>query len=174
MRSLPEGHVVAQSRSAPSPGHRRPRPCRRPLVPVIVVDMATWEDVRLLASRLPETAERETGRGTSEWRVRDQLFVWERPLRVADLEALGDDAPAGPVLAARVDGLVAKDALLADDPDRYFTTPHFDGYPMILVDLERISVEELEELIVEAWSDRAPRRLVEDHADTILGRRRPG
>ena len=45
---------------------------------------------------------------------------------------------------------------------------------MILVDLDRITVQELEELIVEAWLDRAPRRLVEAHADTILGRRPSG
>ena len=60
-------------------------------------------------------------------------------------------APDGPILGARVEHLVAKDALLADDPDVYFTTPHFDGYPAILVRLEHIAVAELEELLAEAW-----------------------
>jgi len=57
---------------------------------------------------------------------------------------------------------VAKEALLADDPAVYFTTPHFDGYPAILVRLERIGaeeLEELEELLAEAWLARAPKRL---------------
>jgi len=54
---------------------------------------------------------------------------------------------------------VAKEALLADDPDVFFTPPHFDGYPAVLVQLERISIEDLEEVIVEAWLCRAPKRL---------------
>jgi hypothetical protein len=49
--------------------------------------------------------------------------------------------------------------LLADDPEVYFTTPHFDGYRAVLVRLERIAVPELTELVVEAWLDRAPKRL---------------
>ena len=59
--------------------------------------------------------------------------------------------PAGPILGARVEHLSAKEALLADDPDVYFTTPHFDGYAAVLVRLDRIALDELEELIVEAW-----------------------
>jgi hypothetical protein len=135
--------------------------------------MATWQHVRELALSLPETLEREGGRGTLEWRVRDHPFVWERPLRKADLDALGPAAPAGPVLAARVPHLVAKEALIADDPGTYFTTPHFDGYAMILVQLDRIPLEELEELIVEAWLDRAPERLVDAHADALTHKRPP-
>lgn len=50
-----------------------------------------------------------------------------------------------------------KEALLADDPDVYFTTPQFDGYPAILVRLDRITVRELDELIVEVWLARAPK-----------------
>jgi hypothetical protein len=91
--------------------------------------------------------------------VRDKGFVWERPLRRADREALGDRAPTGPILGARVEHLGAKEAVLASDPDVFFTTPHFDGYPAILVRLDRIAAPELEELLVEAWLCRAPRRL---------------
>ena len=87
--------------------------------------------------------------------------MWERPLRRADLEALGDAAPDGPILGARVEHLVAKEALLADDPAVFFTTPHFDGYPAVLVRLERIGLEDLREVIVEAWLARAPKRLAE-------------
>ena len=53
----------------------------------------------------------------------------------------------------------SKEALIADDPDVYFTTPHFDGYPAILVRLDRIGLLELEELIIEAWIKQAPKRV---------------
>jgi hypothetical protein len=126
--------------------------------------MATWDDVRRIALALPETSER-LSRELRQWRVKDKLFVWERPLRRADLEALGPDAPDGPILGARVEHLGAKEALLADDPSVYFTTPHFDGYPAVLVRLDRIGLEELHDVTVEAWLARAPRRL----AQTYLG-----
>jgi hypothetical protein len=94
--------------------------------------------------------------------------VWEGPLRRADAEALGEDAPDGPILGARTEHLGAKEALLADDPAVYFTTPHFDGYPAILVRLERIALDDLDELIVEAWLARAPKRLAQAYVDTSL------
>jgi hypothetical protein len=119
---------------------------------------AGWDDVRRIALALPETSER-LSRGLPQWRVRDKLFVWERPLRRSDLEALGDAAPDGPILGARVEHLGAKEALLGDDSGVFFTTPHFDGYPAILVRLDRIAPAELHEVIVEAWLARAPKRL---------------
>ncbi len=126
--------------------------------------MAGWDDVRRIALGLPETNERPS-RGSAFWRVRDKGFVWERPLRQTDLDALGDAAPDGPILGVRVEHLGAKEALLADDPAVYFTTPHFDGYPAVLVRLERIASDELEELVVEAWLCRAPRRLAQQYLD---------
>jgi hypothetical protein len=124
--------------------------------------MATWEDVSRIALSLPEVSEQPL-HDLRSWRVRDKLFVWERPLRRSDLRALGDSAPTGPILGARVEHLVAKEALIADDPDVFFTIPHFDGYTAVLVRLERISVQELEELIVEAWLARAPKRLAREY-----------
>jgi hypothetical protein len=124
--------------------------------------MATWDDVRRLALAMP-AAEERVSRDMRQWRVKEKLFVWERPLRRSDREALGDAAPDGPILGARVEHLVAKEALIADDPDVYFTTPHFDGYPSVLVRLERIGLGELEELTVEAWLARAPKRLVDEY-----------
>jgi hypothetical protein len=97
--------------------------------------------------------------GQMSWRVRDKVFVWERPLRQSDLNALGSEAPSGEILGARVEHEGAKLALIESDPDVYFTIPHFDGYSAILVLLERIGLEELEELIIEAWLLRAPKRL---------------
>jgi hypothetical protein len=127
--------------------------------------MTDWDDVRRIALELPETSERES-RGLSQWRVKDKLFVWQRPLRRADLEALGDDAPDGPILGAYVEHLVAKEALLADESGVFFTTPHFDGYPMVLVQLDRIGPDDLREVIVEAWLVRAPKRLVQEYLDS--------
>jgi hypothetical protein len=126
--------------------------------------VASWDDVRELALALPEASE-VISRELRQWRVKDKLFVWERPLRKTDLKALGDAAPDGPILGARVEHLVAKEALLADDPELFFTTPHFDGYPAILVRLDRIGLEELREVVVEAWLVRAPKRLVATYLD---------
>jgi hypothetical protein len=129
-----------------------------------VSDAASWDDVRRIALGLPETSER-VSRELRRWEVNGKGFVWERPLRRADLEALGDDAPKGPILGARVEHLGAKEALLADASGVFFTTPHFDGYPAILVRLDRISVEDLNEVIVEAWLARAPKRLVDAYLE---------
>ena len=126
--------------------------------------MASWDDVEELALALPETAER-VSRGNRHWVVKDKLFVWERPLRQTDLEALGDAAPEGPILGARVEHLVAKEALLQDDSGVFFTTPHFDGYPAILVQLDQIGLDDLREVVVEAWLCRAPKRVLQTYLD---------
>ena len=126
--------------------------------------MASFDDVRRIALSLPETSER-TSRGNCQWRVKDKLFVWERPLRRSDLEALGDAAPDGPILGARVEHLIAKEAIIAEDPRVFFTTPHFDGYPAVLAQLQRIGSDELNELVIEAWLCRAPAKLARAYAD---------
>ena len=124
--------------------------------------MATWDDVRRIALDLPETSER-TNQGVLQWRVKEKVFAWERPLRRADHQALGDAASDGPILAVWVDDVGVKGALLSDDPAVFFTTPHFDGYAIVLIRLDEIPVLELEELIIEAWLDRAPKRLVAEY-----------
>ena len=126
--------------------------------------MASWDDVRRIVNALPDVDE-HTSRGHAFWRVHGKGFVWERPLRDSDLEALGDAAPEGAILGARVEDLLAKEALLADDPDAFFTIPHFDGYPAVLVKLDSVSLEILEEVIVEAWLDRAPKRLAREYVE---------
>lgn len=116
--------------------------------------MATWDQVHEIAATLPEIETR-----ANQWRIRKKLVAWERPLRKADYDALGDDAPDGDILAVWLPDLAAKEALLADDADTFFTTPHFDGYQIILILLTEARVTELEELMIEAWADRAPKRL---------------
>jgi hypothetical protein len=121
--------------------------------------MATWDDVARVCLALPGTAESTTYGGRS-WKVADKLFVWERPLRRRDLEELGEAAPTGPVRCARVPDEGARRALIAEQPDVYFTISHFDGYPAVLARLEQLDETGLTELAGEAWACRAPRRLL--------------
>jgi hypothetical protein len=123
--------------------------------------MATWDDVRRIALALPHTSE-GSRHGTTTWLVKDKGFVWERPLRKSDLLALGDRAPDGPIRGAHVDHEGIKHALIAGDPEVFFTTPHFDGYPAVLVRLERIGQAGLEELVVDAWLAKAPKKLARE------------
>jgi hypothetical protein len=121
--------------------------------------VATWRDVRRIALALPEVTEKPSGTGLAFWLVKDKSFAWERPLRKSDLAALGEAAPKGAILGVRVQDLDMKDALLSEEPNIYFTTPHFNGYPAVLVRLNAISVGELRELLTDAWVNRAPKRL---------------
>jgi len=124
--------------------------------------MATWDDVVRTCLALPETSEGST-RGWRQWLVRTKGFVWERPLGKKDTAELGDAAPSGPVVAAYVPDEGAKQALIAAEPDVYFTTTHFDGYPIVLCRLDALDQQSLTELAAEAWACRAPRTLVAEH-----------
>jgi hypothetical protein len=126
--------------------------------------MATWDDVRRIALSLPETTEDARGHdGLASWRVKDKMFVWERPLRKSDLTALGDAAPTGALLGVRVADLDDKEAVLAEHADVCFTIPHFSGYAAVLVLLDEIDLTELEELVVDAWLSRAPKRVAAEY-----------
>jgi hypothetical protein len=124
--------------------------------------MATWDDVARICLALPEATE-ATSRDRRQWLVRDKTFVWERPLGKKDAAELGAGAPAGPVVAAYVPDEGAKHALIAEEPEVYFTTSHFDGYPAVLCRLEELDERSLTELAVEAWACRAPKRLLAEH-----------
>lgn len=124
--------------------------------------MATWADVRRLALGMPGASERPAW-GSPAWRVKDRMFVWERPLRPRDLEDLGPSAPDGPVVAVYVPDVGEKDAMIAGNPTVYFTTSHFDGYAIVLARLDLLPVDELEELIVDSWREKAPKRLLAEY-----------
>jgi hypothetical protein len=124
--------------------------------------MATWDDVRRLALALPATTE-GTSWGNLAWNVKNSAFAWERPLGKKDRSDLGDAVPDGPILGVRVADVGVKQALIADSPQVYFTIPHFDGYPAILVRLEEIDEAELAEILEDAWLDRAPKRLAAEY-----------
>ena len=135
--------------------------------------MASWGEVAAIAGALPEVDE-STSYGNRDWKVRKKTFAWDRPLRPKEVEALGGfepegAAPPGEILAVRVADEEAKQALVSSEPEIYFTTSHFDGYPAVLVRLERIARAELEELILEAWVARAPKRVVAAFLDGRRG-----
>ena len=118
--------------------------------------MATLDDVRRLALALPGTDEHPSYGGASSWRVSGKAFVWERPLRAQDVAEVGEQ---GEVLGAVVADEGVKHALIADDPDVFFTTSHFDRHASVLVRLEVITAPELHEIVSEAWRLKAPKRL---------------
>jgi hypothetical protein len=109
--------------------------------------MASEGDVRALALALPETTEKPSY-GTPGFRVRDRLFA-----RLRD---------EGEVLVVWRESPDEKDFLVEAEPEEFFTTPHYDGYPNVLVRLDAVDREELAELLEESWRLRAPRRLVEE------------
>jgi hypothetical protein len=122
-----------------APGPRR----RRAIADVAV---ATIDDVRAIAASLPATEERPSY-GTPGFRVRDRLFA---RLREED------------VLVVWVADLGEKEMLLRSEPEKFFTVPHYDGHPSVLVRLSAVDRDELAELLTDAWRARAPKRLLAD------------
>lgn len=120
--------------------------------------MSTWDDVARIVAELRLTAEP----AEHDWRVGKKMMVWERPLRALDRDALGVAAPSGDILAARVADDTVKFALIAEEPEVYFTTPHFADHPVVLVRLSRIGAAALRELITEAWLAQAPKQFVKE------------
>jgi hypothetical protein len=120
--------------------------------------MATWDDVSRIALSLPDVVQGTDTNGY-KWEVHKKHFAYERPLRKRDLEELGDAAPDGPILGVRVTELEDKLGLIGSNPAVFFTIPHYANYPAVLVLLEKISLEQLHEVITDAWLCRAPKRL---------------
>ncbi|KDN17932.1 MmcQ/YjbR family DNA-binding protein [Amycolatopsis rifamycinica] len=107
--------------------------------------MTTWEDVVRLASELPEV-EASTWYRTPALKVAGKGFA-----------RLRTEAEGGLVVLCGHD---EKAALLDSGDAAFFTTPHYDGHGMVIVDLDRVDVDQLRELLEEAWRLRAPRRLL--------------
>jgi hypothetical protein len=130
--------------------------------------MATWDDVRSIALDLPGAIEDASGR-TTAWRIGSKAFAWERVLRRGEREALGDRAPDGPALGLRTEDPEAVEALLAAQPDVFFTVAGYGVHPMVLVDVERATFEDLDEAITDAWLCRAPRRVAREFLAGLQG-----
>ena len=121
--------------------------------------MADQADVRRLALALPDTSEAEDRFAFSVLNKGKQKgFVWAWNERVQPKKPR---VPRADVVAVRVANEFEKQALLAADKEKFFTEPHYNGFPAILVRLPLIDLDELEELIVDAWRCQAPRALVE-------------
>ena len=107
--------------------------------------MASEDDVRRIALSLPHTEERPSY-GTPGFRVKDRLFA-----RIRE--------PG--VLLVRVADEGEKDFLIRAEPEKFFTIPHYDGHPSVLVRLAAVDADELAELLTDAWQARAPKRVAE-------------
>ena len=120
--------------------------------------MATQADVRRIALSLPETSEDE---GRFAFGVRNGTkrkgFAWVWLERIDPKKAR---VPNPRVLAVRVADQGEKDMLIASDPEKFFTEPHYNGYPAVLIRLPKVRVGELRELVTDAWRCMAPRKVV--------------
>jgi len=121
--------------------------------------MATRSDVRRIALSFAETREAE---GHFAFEVLNGTkykgFAWVWMERVHPRKPR---VPCPGVLAVRVPNLDAKEILLMADDRTFFTEPHYDGFPAVLVRLEEIGVGELRELLRQAWATQAPKALLE-------------
>lgn len=121
--------------------------------------MATQADVRRIALALPETEE-ASGRFAFSVRNKDKLkgYVWVWMERVVPKKPR--IANSG-VIAVRVANVGQRDTLIAAEPAKFFTEPHYAGFPAVLVRLDAVKVSDLKTLIAEAWRCQAPRELTE-------------
>jgi hypothetical protein len=128
----------------------------------------TFDDVARIATGLPEVTEGEDKHrhGHRTWEAGGKAFAWERPFSKADIKRYGDQTPPdGPILAVRVADLAEKEAVLAANPDAFFTIPHFNGYSAILIQLTKVTPQALREALVDGWLCCAPRALADRYAE---------
>jgi hypothetical protein len=116
--------------------------------------LATRDDVRRIVLSLPETTEDPVG---FRFFVDGKQFVWTWNERVHPRRAR---VPNPDVVAIRVADESEKEVLIEMDPDVFFTEPHYDGYPAILVRLPAIDLDLLEVVLSDGWRSRAPKRLL--------------
>jgi hypothetical protein len=122
--------------------------------------MADQNDVRRIALALPEVEQAGEGFAFGVRRgSRSKGFAWVWQERV---EPKKPRVPNAEVLAVRVAGEPAKAELIAASPDRFFTEPHYNGFPAILIRLPAIDIEELRELLTDAWREMAPPKVVRE------------
>jgi hypothetical protein len=117
--------------------------------------VATEDDVRRIALSLPEVIEK-SWYGTPGYRVKDKGFL-----------RLRTEAEGG--LVVFVADLGEKEMLLASDPEKFFTTPHYDGHASVIVNLPAIDVDELTELIADSWRVKAPPKVLTAHEHELPG-----
>ncbi|MEO5709902.1 MAG: MmcQ/YjbR family DNA-binding protein [Nocardioidaceae bacterium] len=128
--------------------------------------MTTWAALEQWALRLPETLSTPSYGGAPALRVNKRMFARLRGEMAEHVDEL-TGAPYGEVLMVGVADLGEKEALLSSGGDAFFTIPHYDGYPAVLVRLARADDAEVHELLVEAWMRSAPKRALTAYVDTI-------
>ena len=128
--------------------------------------MTGFAEVEAFALTLPETTSSPSYGGAPALRVNKVLVARLRGEMADDVDER-TGAPYGEVLMVKVADLGEKDALLASDPATYFTVPHYDGYPAVLVRLAVADPGELRELLTEAWMRVAPKRALTAYVDTV-------
>ena len=125
--------------------------------------MASLDDVARMALGLPEVIE-GSRHGNRTWFVNTKAFAWARPFSKADLKRFGAELPPeGPILATLVEDLVEKEAVLASGSRGFFTIPHFDNYPTVLIQLDVVAQRAVREALVDGWSVCAPPRLTHNY-----------
>jgi hypothetical protein len=125
--------------------------------------MATIDDVARMASDLPEVTEGER-HGNLTWYVSGSAFAWERPFSKADIKRSGEATPpAGPIVAVRVADLADKEAVLSNSSTAFFTIPHFEGYPAVLIQLKTVTKRALREAVTDGWLTCAPPGLADEY-----------
>lgn len=113
--------------------------------------MATLDHAARIALELDGVTEIER-HGNRAWSVNGKVFAWERAFSKADLKRFGSTPPPdGPILAIRLADLNEKEALLAASRPGFFTIPHFDGYPAVLIQLTKVTTKALRETLTEGW-----------------------
>ena len=115
--------------------------------------MANWDDVTRIATALPNTVAvgQEPKRA---WDALGKTLAWERPLskkHQKEMAALGQAVHTGAILAIHTPDEITALAYVQMEPQKYFTIPHFAGYPAVLARLEMLTDNDLTELLYEAW-----------------------
>lgn len=123
--------------------------------------MATLEDVRRIAAGLPGATEGEGRFGFGlDVKGKQKGFCWSWMERVQPKKPKVENLD---VLAVSTPGLTAKEILMSSEPEKYVEDPHYNGFPAVLVRLKAVGVDELEELLVEAWKTKASKALVAEY-----------
>ena len=134
--------------------------------------MATMADLDELALAMPQTTKEVSEDGRPSYSVHGKTYLFHRERRRDAVDAETGER-LDDVLMFRVEDLGVKELMLTDGRGIYFTTPHFEGYPAVLVripDLARLDLGELGDLVAEAWLTRAQKRLaqawLEEHGES--------